>query len=118
MPQDWQSVINTFKDVVPRVDFWSLRLVFDETEMLRVRDGVVQPPGLAQSRGVHVTLMDRGGCAYAATSALTRKGLQAACEHAQRWLEPSRRHALVEARQLPRPQRSGAYASPVGVPWE
>jgi predicted Zn-dependent protease len=118
MPQDWQPVISAFKDVVPRVDFWSLRLVAEETETLCVRAGVVQPPGLVQSRGVHITLMDRGGCAYAATSELTREGLQAACDQAVRWLEPGRRHALVEPQQLPRPQRSGSYASRVGVPWE
>jgi predicted Zn-dependent protease len=118
MPKDWQPVINTFKAVVPRVDFWSLRLVSEETETLCVRDGVVQPPSLAQSRGVHITLMDRGGCAYAATSALTREGLRSACEHALQLLEPSRRHALVEVQQLPRPQHSGSYASPVSVPWD
>jgi len=78
----------------------------------------VLPPGLAQNRGVHITLMDRGGCAYAATSALTREGLQAACEQALQWLEPSRRHALFEAQQLPRPQHSGRYVTPVAVPWE
>jgi predicted Zn-dependent protease len=118
MPKDWQPVINAFKAVVPGVDFWSLRLVFDETETLCVRDGVVLPPGLAQSRGVHITLMDRGGYAYAATSALTREGLQAACEQALQWLEPSRRHTLLEAQQLPRPQHSGRYVTPVAVPWE
>jgi predicted Zn-dependent protease len=118
MPQQWQPVINAFKTVVPNVDFWSLRLVSEETETLRVRAGVVQPPSLAQDRGVHITLMDRGGCAYAATSALTREGLQSACDQALLWLEPSRRHALVDAQQLPRPQRSGSYASTVAVPWE
>ena len=118
MPKDWQPVINTFKAVVPHVDFWSLRLVSEETETLCVRDGVVQPPSLAQGRGVHITLMDRGGCAYAATSALTREGLRSACEQALQWLEPSRRHALVEAQQLPRPQHSGSYASPVATPWD
>jgi predicted Zn-dependent protease len=118
MPQQWQAVINTFKAVVPRVDFWSLRLVSEETETLCVRAGVVQPPGLALSRGAHITLMDRGGCAYAATSALTREGLQAACDQARQWLESSRRHGLVEPQQLPRPQRSGSYASRVDVPWE
>jgi len=118
MPKDWQPVINAFKAVVPSVDFWSLRLVSEETETLGVRDGVVQPPSLAQNRGVHITLMDRGGCAYAATSALTREGLRAACEQALQWLEPSRRHVLVEAQQLPRPQHSGSYTTPVAVPWD
>jgi predicted Zn-dependent protease len=118
MKQDWQPVINAFKAVVPDVDFWSLRLVSGETETLGVRDGVVQPPNLALNRGAHITLLDRGGCAYAATSALTRAGLQTACDQALRWLEPSRRHALTEAQLLPRPQHSGSYATPVAVPWE
>lgn len=34
---DWQPVLNDFKAVVPAVDFWSLRLVHDETEILSVR---------------------------------------------------------------------------------
>jgi predicted Zn-dependent protease len=118
MPQDWQPVIKTFKAVVPRVDFWSVRLVAEETETLCVRAGVVQPPGLVQNRGVHITLMDRGGCAYAATSELTREGLQAACHQALQWLETSRRHALIKPQHLPRPQRSGSYASRVGMPWD
>jgi len=78
MPTDWQPVIHAFKAVVPAVEFWSLRLVHEETETLSVREGVVQPPSLAQGRGVHISLVDRGGHAWAATSALTRTGLRAA----------------------------------------
>ncbi|MGB5535284.1 MAG: DNA gyrase modulator, partial [Thiogranum sp.] len=94
MPSDWQSIIDDFKAVVPGVDFWSLRLVHDETETLRVRDDVVQPPSLVQSRGAHISFIDGGGMAYAATSALNREGLRAACEQALDWLGFSRRHAL------------------------
>jgi len=118
MPSDWQPVINDFKAVVPRVDFWSLRLVCDETETLSVREGVVQPPSLAQSRGAHISFVDRGGAAYAATSALTREGLRAACEQALAWLEVSRRHALIDAGRMPRPERPGRYASAVQTPWQ
>jgi len=118
MPSDWQSVINDFKAVVPRVDFWSLRLVGDETETLSVREGVVQPPSLAQSRGAHISFVDRGAGAYAATSALTRAGLRAACEQALAWLEVSRRHALIDAGRMPRPERPGRYASAVHTPWQ
>jgi len=118
MPTAWQSVITDFKAVVPEVDFWSLRLVRDETEILSVREGVVQPPNLLHSRGVHITLTDAGGQAYAATCALTRSGLHVACDRAQQWLEISRRHALVDTQQLPRPQRSGSFATQVATPWE
>ena len=118
MATDWQAVIDTFKAVVPRVDFWSLRLVLDEAERLNVRAGVVQPPSLAQSRGAHISLSDRGGMAYAATSTLTREGLRAAIEQALQWLEVSRRHALIAAGRVPRPPRPGSYASTVKTSWE
>jgi len=118
MPTDWQSIIDDFKAVVPGVDFWSLRLVHDETETLRVRDDVVQPPSLVQSRGAHISFIDGGGMAYAATSALNREGLRAACEQALDWLGFSRRHALIAADSMPRPGRSGRYATAVQTPWE
>ena len=118
MPADWQSVINDFKAVVPAVDFWSLRLVREEAETLCVREGVVQPPSLAQGRGVHISLVDRGAAAWAATSALTREGLRDAVHEALGWLEVSRRHALVAAEHQPRPQRSGRYATHIETPWE
>jgi predicted Zn-dependent protease len=118
MATDWQPIIQDFKAVVPAVDFWSLRLVFDESETLNVREAVVQPPSLARSRGVHISFIDRGGMAYAATSALTREGLRAACEQALQWLEPGRRHGLIDTGRVPRPERSGRYASAVAMPWE
>jgi predicted Zn-dependent protease len=111
-------VLRDFKAVVPPVDFWSLRLVEDEIETVRVRAGVVQPPAVSRSRGAHINIIDRGGMAWAATSTLTREGLRAACEQAWRWLETSRRHALFAADRVPRPERSGSYASEVRTPWE
>ena len=78
----------------------------------------MQPPNLGQSRGAHISFIDRGGMAYTATCGLTREGLKAACEKAQQWLEVSRRHALIDAERIPRPQHSGDYASAVATPWE
>jgi predicted Zn-dependent protease len=118
MPTDWQAIIDDFKAVVPAVDFWSLRLVDDAYETLQVRDDVVQPPSLSRSRGAHISLMDRGGMAYAATSALTRDGLRAACERAVDWLAISRRHPLIEPERVPRPARGGHYSAAVDTPWE
>lgn len=114
----WERVLEDFKAVVPKVAFWSLRLVREDTETLQVRTGVVEPPGRALDRGAQITLADRGGFAYAATSDLTRAGLRAACGEAARWLESSRRHPLFDAGLLPRPARSGEYATPVEIPWD
>lgn len=114
----WQQVIEDFRKVVPGVEFWSLRLVADRHETLGMRQGVVQPPRHALSRGAHITFIDRGGLAYAATSELTRDGLQRACEQALQWLDSARRHNLFDVARVPRPQRSGRYQSQVATPWE
>ena len=117
MPTDWQPIINDFKAVTPTVDFWSLRLMLDESETVNVRNDVVEPPSLVQSCGAHISLIDRGGMAYAATSALTREGLRAACEAALQWLALSRRYAMIATECVPRPQSSGSYESLVAAPW-
>ena len=113
----FQRVFEQFLSVAPQVEFWSLRLVGEDTESLRIRAGVLEPPARAHDQGAHITLVDRGGLAYAATSDLTRAGLRAACEQALRWLACSRRHPLFDTDLFPRPRQSGAYASPVEIPW-
>ena len=35
MRTDWQPIVDDFKAVLPAVDFWSPRLVHDETETRR-----------------------------------------------------------------------------------
>jgi predicted Zn-dependent protease len=115
---DFRKLISDFKAVVPDVTFWSLRLEETTHETLSVRENVVHPPQLTHSRGVHITFIDRGSLAYAATSELTRAGLRRACEHAQRWLDSTRVYGLFDADRIPRPQRSGSYTSNVQSPWE
>ena len=105
----WQQLIKDFRDVVPGVDFWSLRLVADRKETLSMRAGVVEPPRHALSRGAHLTFIDRGGLAYAATSELSRAGLRRACDRARQWLETARRHSLFDVARIARPQRCGSY---------
>ena len=114
----WQQVIGDFRNLAPGVEFWSLRLVADEQETLSVREGVVEPPSYALSRGAHLTFVDRGGLAYAATSDLTRDGLREACNQARYWLDAARRHSLFDVSRIARPQRSGSYESKVVTPWE
>lgn len=114
----WHQVIKDFRDVVPGVEFWSLRLVADRRETLSMREGVVEPPRHALSRGAHLTFIDRGGLAYAATSELSRDGLQRACDRARQWLDTTRRHSLFDVARIPRPQRSGSYQSQVATRWE
>lgn len=115
---NWQPILDDFKQCVPALDYWSLRLVDEHTETLSVRENVAQPPALAQSRGAYITLIHRGGIAYAATSELHKPGFKRAIEHAMNWLECCRRHPLLDADRLPRPRSGGAYGSIVAKPWQ
>ena len=104
------TIFNDFKRALPEVEFWSLRIVFDEVESLHVRQGVVQPPQLGQSRGAHITLIDRQGYAYAATSELNQQGFRHAIAQAQAWAEITARHPLMRNETIPRPHDRGDRA--------
>ena len=115
---DITTIFNDFKHVLPEVEFWSLRIVFDEVESLHVRQGVVQPPQLGQSRGAHITLVDRQGYAYAATSELNQHGFRRAIEQALAWTQISAQHPLVPTDSLPRPSQSGSYRVQPSQAWQ
>lgn len=114
----FDAVIADFRRVVPSVQFWSLRLVEHRSDTLHMRQGRLLPALRRESRGAHITLVDRGGIAYGATSELDAAGLRSACERALPWLESSRRHPLFAASAIPRPQRSGSFRSDEAIPWD
>jgi len=115
---NFKAVINEFKQVVPKLDFWSLRLVLEKSENLCVRANVVQPPNFTYDCGAHITLIDRGGFAYAATSELNQRGFKHAVEQALAWSKLSAKHGVIQADDFPRPQYSGQYRSPVAQSWD
>jgi len=115
---NFKHIINEFKQVAPKVEFWSLRLVFEQSENVSVRENVVQPPMLAQNCGAHLTLVDGEGIAYAATSELNRKGFLGALEQALAWSKFSAKHGIIKASVFPRPKQSGLYQSTVAQSWQ
>ena len=115
---DFRNLINEFKKVAPKVDFWSLRLVLERSELLNVRENVVQPPQFNQSCGAHITLVDRDGFAYAATSELNCNGFARAVEQALAWSKLSAQHGIMKATDIPRPQQSGCYQSQTEQTWQ
>jgi predicted Zn-dependent protease len=116
-PTDLDAVAERFRAVAPAVEYCSLRLVHSRDEHLSVRRGVVQPPQVAYDCGAMLTVWDRGGVGYAATSDLTDAGLRAAAALAQAWAQRGAgRHLLADAGG-PVPVGSGEYRSQVATPW-
>src|SRR5438105_3042130 len=102
-----------------KADFWSLRLVDERAENYCVRKNVPQPPSMSLDRGAMLTVYAGGGYGYAATSDMSRAGLQAALDRATAWALTSAPRSLIDSRTLPRPALRGDYASPEtnAKPW-
>ncbi|WP_455207242.1 TldD/PmbA family protein [Kaarinaea lacus] len=115
---NFENIVKDFKAVVPNVDFWSMRLVCDDTQTINMRQNQLLPPSLEQSLGAHITLMHGNGSAYAATCQLDQEGFRAALRQAMTWMEVSNRYPLIQTRDIPRPMRSGSYETQVQIPWE
>lgn len=113
-----EAVVARFREVAPAVDFCSLRLVEERREELCVRQGVLLPPEERVERGAMITVWDRGGLGYAATSDLSRAGLARACARARDWAHATAAVGLIDTREVVPPAPEGAYRAPVARPWD
>lgn len=107
-----------FRDLVPAgVDDATLRLVREQSELLTVRRGVVQPPSLGDQHGAMVTVIAEGGSGYAATCDLSDAGLRAALERALAWARKTAAISAVDWSAAPRLATSGQWRGPGVRPW-
>jgi predicted Zn-dependent protease len=114
---DLNYLIQRFRKIVPNVDFCSLRYLDERSETLTVRQNVAEPPSLRHDVGVMLTVIDKGGLGYAATSDLSETGLRGAVARALQWAERSRENMIVDFSKLFMPQGQGEYHSVVEKPW-
>jgi predicted Zn-dependent protease len=106
-----------FRAVAPAVDHCSLRYMEERTESLSVRQDITQPVTRSAEQGVMVTVIDKGGMGYAATSDLSEAGLRRAMDQATRWARATAGRMVLDVAKLPRPTAQGEYRSPVRRPW-
>ncbi|HIA14384.1 MAG TPA: TldD/PmbA family protein [Nitrospirales bacterium] len=117
--QDIEETIEArFSAIAPKADFCSLRLVSERDEYLLVRQNILQPVSTSNDVGVMITVIDRGGMGYAATSDLTKAGLQEAAERAKTWAYRAVGRGLVDHASIAYPQSVGEYTSPTKQPWD
>jgi predicted Zn-dependent protease len=106
-----------FREVRPTADFCSLRYVSEADEMLSVRQGVAEPVYLSDDAGAMVTVIDKGGLGYAATSDLTRDGLARAVAAATEWAHATAGRCVADFTKIAMPHPTGEYEGPEAVPW-
>jgi predicted Zn-dependent protease len=109
-----EALRSDFRAAAPAVDFCALRFVEETSEYLSVRQDVAEPPQLSVNRGAMVTVVDKGGLGYAATSDLSKAGLADAIARAQRYAQLTRGRSVVDYSKIALPRPSGSYRSPVG----
>jgi predicted Zn-dependent protease len=110
------SIESIFKRVAPACDFCSFRLVEETAERLTVQQDIAEPPATSIDRGVMITVIDKGGLGYAATSDLTESGLRAAANRALNWAHLTASRSVTDYSAIVKAQSKladGHYRSPV-----
>ncbi len=110
------SLESIFKKLAPAVDFCSLRFVEETTEQISVRQNVAEPVQTIIDRGTMITIIDKGGYGYAATSDLSEGGLREAIARARRWAQLTAGRAVAPYSAKTMPQPVGDYRTPVARP--
>ena len=110
------SFESTFKRLIPAVDFCSLRFVEETSEQLSVRQNIPEPPHTCIDRGVMITVIDKGGYGYAATSDISESGLRAAIARAREWAKLTAGRGVADYSAFAMPTPSGRYRTPVQQP--
>lgn len=103
-----------FHDIMPAVDFCSLRFVDECSEEVLVRQNILQPMHSRRSSGAMLTVIDQGGYGYAATSDLSQHGLHAAIQQAMRWASISAGKSVINFSKIPQSSAVGSYSSAAG----
>ncbi|MBV5309216.1 TldD/PmbA family protein [Chromatium okenii] len=111
------ELADRFLTQAPACDYWTLRLVEEDSDHLEVRQGVVEPSTLNSSLGAMMTIVKNGGIGYAATNDLSLAGLAAASARATEWAQAHARLGLFDASLYPRSNTRADYHSPVRESW-
>jgi predicted Zn-dependent protease len=107
-----------FREVAPAVEFCSLRFVDERSEFLHVRQDIPQPVAFRQDVGAMITVIDKGGIGYGATSDLSATGLRRAAEEAVAWARRSAGRAVADFSKILPQLPDGTYSTPVKTPWD
>ncbi len=112
MDQACAAIKRHFADLHCPAEHWSLRYVRQDDRQLWVRKQIAEPPRFSRDQGAMLVARVAGVDAYAATSDLSRQGLQAALERACELARRIAPYALFDQRALEPSSARGDYRSP------
>lgn len=114
----YDSLRHAFFSILPKVEFCSLRVINKRSELLTMSKNVLKPPHYEEDTGLMVTVIDKGGIGYAATSDLSTSGLRHALEQARHWADFSRGQTVTDFSHLSFSDLHGHYHSSIQQPWQ
>src|SRR5262245_48848047 len=106
----------TARQVAPAVQHWAVRGIAERSEKLTVRQGVAEAPRRGRDHGAMVTVIDRGGIGYAATSDTSPSGLAAAFARARDLAHAGAGRSVFDYGRLAPVAPRGRYTSRVERP--
>ena len=107
-----------FRDLMPAVDFCSLRFVNERSELVAVRQNITQPVHRAEDAGLMITVLHNGGLGYGATSDLSAAGIRQAVDQAAYWAGQTAGRSVVDFTRITLPDPRGEFIGPEEIPWE
>lgn len=107
-----------FRDLMPAVDFCSLRFVNERSELVTVRQNITQPVHSAEDAGVMMTVLHNGGLGYGATSDLSAAGIRQAVDQAAYWARQTAGRSVVDFTRITLPDPRGEFVGPEEMPWD
>jgi predicted Zn-dependent protease len=107
-----------FRDVLPADGFCSLRAEHERSEMIRVRQNVLQPIQTSEDEGAMITRVVGAGLGYAASSDLSTESLRRGVERAGHWAAATAERSVFDFSQVAMPHPRGEYETPVVKPWD
>ena len=112
MSETFATLKQHFAALRSDAEHWSLRYVREDSQHLAMRKLVAEPPRFSRDQGAMLSARVAGVEAYAATSDLSRQGLQAALQRAEALARRIAPQALLDLRGLAPGGERGEYRSP------
>src|SRR5262247_2886844 len=112
-----ERVEERFRHLTPQGDFCSLRFVRERSEVLAVRQNIVQPMETSEDSGAMLTVYAGDSMGYAATGDVSLSGLQRAAEQAHSWARQSAGRSVVDFSKMRTAPPTGEYATHELIPW-
>src|SRR5262245_34011033 len=112
-----ERIEERFRQIAPPGEFCSLRFVHERSEVLAVRQNIVQPVETSEDSGAMLTVYAGDGMGYAATSDLSLPGLQRAAQQAHGWARQSVGRSVVDFAKIRSAPPVGEYATREVMPW-